>query len=104
MAHLLGSSLNSLSFLPFLPPVFLPQPDLESQREDGLANIRQCLAESRAGLGLLGCEVERGRYSEHNTRVQPVARDSDELALTDVSTKPRFVIGNDVSVCIIMYS
>ena len=43
------------------------------------------------------CEVERGEYLTFNSRVQPVARESDELLWTDVSKKPRFIIGNEVS-------
>ena len=72
------------------------QPELESQRQNGLASIQQSLAESRAAMGMGGCEVERGEYLMFNSRVQPVARESEELLWTDVSGKPRFVIGNEV--------
>ena len=48
-------------------------------------------------MGMGRCEVERGEYLTFNSRVQPVARESDELLWTDVSKKPRFIIGNEVS-------
>ena len=60
--------------------------------------IRQALAENRACLGLVDCEVDREEYTTYNLRAQPVARESDDLALTDISRKPNYVIGNDVSV------
>ena len=41
--------------------------------------------------------VNKDEYISHNGRVQPVARESDDLALTDLSAAPKFVIGNDVS-------
>ena len=47
-------------------------------------------------MGMGGCEVERGEYLVFNSRVQPVARESEELLWTDVSGKPRCVIGNEV--------
>lgn len=48
-------------------------------------------------MGMGRCEVERGEYLTFNSRVQPVARESDELLWTDISKRPRFVIGNEVS-------
>ena len=41
--------------------------------------------------------VSKDEYISHNGRVQPVARESDDLTLTDLSAEPKFVIGNDVS-------
>lgn len=43
------------------------------------------------------CEVERGEYVAFNGRIQPVARNSEDLSCTDISAQPRFIIGNDVS-------
>lgn len=41
--------------------------------------------------------MNKDEYVLHNGRVQPVARESDDLALTDLSAQPKFVIGNEVS-------
>ncbi len=35
-------------------------------------------------------------YLAHNSRVQPEARESEELSMTDISAQPRCLIGNEV--------
>ena len=55
-----------------------------------------CLDDCRVAASMLNYNVDREEYVSHNGRVQPVARDSDDLTLTDVTAKPKFVIGNDV--------
>ena len=40
--------------------------------------------------------MDKDNYISFNTRVQPVARESDELELTDISGQPKYVIGNEV--------
>ena len=74
----------------------LIQPDIEIQREEGLASIMSYLDDCRVAASMLNYNVDRAEYVSHNGRVQPVARDSDDLTLTDVTAEPRFVIGNDV--------
>lgn len=41
--------------------------------------------------------IDKEKYVTYNSRVQPVARDSDELSLTDLSGHPRCVVGTEVS-------
>ena len=82
---------TSYSFL-----LFSHQPDLESQRGSGLAEIRKALAACRSSLGVAEGTVGVEKYATHNSRVQPVARDSDDLSLTDITTNPKVIIGNEV--------
>lgn len=51
----------------------------------------------RTGAGIRDTEVNVREYVTHNSRVQPVVRESEELSLTDLSGQPHCVIGNDVS-------
>ena len=74
----------------------LIQPEIEIQREEGLASIMSYLDDCRVAASMLNYNVDRAEYVSHNGRVQPVARDSDDLTLTEVTAKPKFVIGNDV--------
>ena len=59
--------------------------------------ICQALADYRVSLGMGSCPVKRSEYTEFNARQQPRVRQSDELSLTDLSSSPSFVIGNEVS-------
>ena len=72
------------------------QPVIESLREEGLVTIHDYLSASRNSLGMGECAVDKDNYISFNTRVQPVARESDELELTDISGQPKYVIGNEV--------
>ena len=76
---------------------FLPQPELEGQRENGLEAIRKALAETRASLGIGGWKDGRRECVTFNSRTQPVARESDDLSFTDVSSQLAFIIGNEAS-------
>lgn len=77
--------------------ISLIQPETEIQREEGLASIMTYLDDCRVAASMINYNIDRAEYVSHNGRVQPVARDSDDLTLTDVTAKPKFVIGNDVS-------
>lgn len=72
------------------------QAEVEIQREEGLASIMGYLDDCRVAASMLNYNVDRAEYVSHNGRVQPIARDSDDLTLTDVTAKPKYVIGNDV--------
>ena len=50
----------------------------------------------REECGIRDTEVNVREYLAHNSRVQPIARESEELLLTDVSTQPHCVVGNEV--------
>lgn len=71
-------------------------PELEAQRNDGLISIRQSISASRSSLGMANFPIDKEKYLTYNSRVQPVARESDELSLTDLSSQPRCVIGTEV--------
>ncbi len=77
-------------------PHSLIQPEFEIQREEGLASIMGYLDNCRVAASMLNYNADRAEYVSHNGHVQPIARDSDDLTLTDVTVKPKFVIGNDV--------
>ena len=66
-----------------------------------MASILDCLDACRIASSMVDYKhVNKDEYISHNGRVQPVARESEDLALTDVSAQPKFVIGNDVG-CIV---
>ena len=64
--------------------------------------VKRALRDYRLSLGVSGKEVEFGEYSEVNQKQQPRERESDELSLTDISEKPNFVIGNEVSLSLFL--
>lgn len=72
------------------------QSELESQRNDGLVSIRQSISSARSALSLTNFPIDKDKYLMYNSRVQPEARESDELSLTDLASKPRCVIGTEV--------
>lgn len=41
--------------------------------------------------------IDKEKYLTYNSRVQPVARESEDLSLTDLSGQPPYVIGTEVS-------
>ena len=59
-------------------------------------SIRQSISASRSTLGMTNFPIDKEKYLTYNSRVQPVARESDELSLTDLNTKPHCVIGTEV--------
>ena len=63
-----------------------------------MSAILNCLDNCRIASSMVDYRhVNKDEYVLHNGRVQPVARESDDLALTDLSAQPKFVIGNEVS-------
>ena len=73
------------------------QPELESQRNEGLRSICQSISSARSVLGVTIYPIDREKYLTYNSRVQPVARESEDLSLTDLSGQPSYIIGTEVS-------
>ncbi|XP_064406302.1 actin-related protein 8-like isoform X2 [Halichondria panicea] len=71
-------------------------PALEDARDSSLSKIQESLELLRAGAGIHDTEVNVREYLAHNSRVQPEARESEELSMTDISAQPRCLIGNEV--------
>ncbi len=65
-------------------------------REYSLSKVQDSLERVRGGSGIHNTEVNLREYLAHNSNVQPEARESEELSLTDVSNQPHCLIGNEV--------
>ena len=74
------------------------QPELEKQRAEGLVSIRQSISAARAALSVTNYPIDREKYLNSNARVQPLARESDELSLTNLADQPHCVVGSEVRV------
>ena len=59
--------------------------------------MRKALAETRASMGMGGWKDGKGECMTFNRRTQPVARESNDLAFTDVSSQPALIVGNEAS-------
>ncbi len=70
---------------------------METVRDHSLSKVEDSLERIRVGLGIHNTEVNLREYLAYNSLVQPEARESEELSLTDISNKPRCLIGNEVS-------
>ncbi len=63
-----------------------------------MVSIRQSISSARASLGVTNYPIDKDKYLNYNSRMQPVARDSDELSLTSLASQPRCIIGNEVRI------
>ena len=63
-----------------------------------MMSIRQSISSARASLGVTNYPIDKDKYLNYNSRMQPVARESDELSLTSLAGQPHCVIGSEVRV------
>jgi len=63
-------------------------------------SIRQSISSARASLGVTNYPIDKDKYLNYNSRMQPVARESDELSLTNLAGQPHCVIGSEVRVIV----